>query len=139
MARSTWPSRVSIQQRPAPEQTLVRFETQARWPFAARDAVTLVLEPNRHFRGFVPGQHINVTVEIDGVRHTRSYSLTEPPRADGGRWEGRHHGYEDLSRPATHTRHIELDGAAGELRITDVVASAGLGEPRVPVPRGDGP
>lgn len=32
---------VEILQRPAPEQTLVRFETQARWPFAARDAVTL--------------------------------------------------------------------------------------------------
>lgn len=32
---------VEILQQTAPEQTLVRFETQARWPFAARDAVTL--------------------------------------------------------------------------------------------------
>ena len=30
-----------ILQRPAPEQTLVRFESRANWPFAARDAVTL--------------------------------------------------------------------------------------------------
>lgn len=41
---------------------------------AARDAVTLVLKANRHYRGFVPGQHLNVTVEINGVRYTRSYS-----------------------------------------------------------------
>lgn len=45
----------------------------------ARDSVTLVLKPNRHFRGFAPGQHINVTLEVDGVRHTRSYSLTNLP------------------------------------------------------------
>ncbi len=41
---------------------------------AARDAVTLELKVNRNHRGLVPGQHITVTVEIDGVRHARSYS-----------------------------------------------------------------
>jgi len=50
---------------------------------AARGAVTLWLRPNRHWAGFRPGQHVNLGVEIGGVRHTRSYSLTEPPRADG--------------------------------------------------------
>ncbi|MGH8516026.1 MAG: ferredoxin reductase [Panacagrimonas sp.] len=49
----------------------------------ARDAVTLVLEPNRHFDGFRAGQHVNVSVEVDGVRHTRSYSPSDVPRADG--------------------------------------------------------
>lgn len=49
----------------------------------ASDAVTLVLQANRHFAGFVPGQHVNVTAEINGVRITRSYSLTDLPRADG--------------------------------------------------------
>ncbi len=49
----------------------------------ARDAVTLVLQPNRHFAGFEPGQHVNVTAEIDGVRLTRSYSLTGLPHPDG--------------------------------------------------------
>ncbi len=39
-------------------------------------AVTLELQPNRHFQGFESGQHVNVTVEIDGRRMTRSYSLT---------------------------------------------------------------
>ena len=46
-------------------------------------AVTLELQPNRHFAGFEPGQHVNVTVEIDGRRVTRSYSLTGIPRDDG--------------------------------------------------------
>lgn len=50
---------------------------------ASRDAVTLVLKPNRHWRGFQPGQHLNLGAEIDGSRVTRSYSLTGPPRADG--------------------------------------------------------
>ncbi|MEQ1439157.1 ferredoxin reductase [Fontimonas sp. SYSU GA230001] len=49
----------------------------------ARDAVTLVLQPNRHFAGFVPGQHVHVSADIDGVRVTRSYSLTGLPRPDG--------------------------------------------------------
>lgn len=46
-------------------------------------AVTLELLPNRRFAGFTPGQHVNLTVEIEGRRHTRSYSLTGTPRADG--------------------------------------------------------
>lgn len=48
----------------------------------SRDTVTLTLEPNRNFRGFQAGQHINVTVDIDGIRHTRSYSPSAP-------WNGR--------------------------------------------------
>ncbi|HEY1077657.1 MAG TPA: ferredoxin reductase [Fontimonas sp.] len=48
----------------------------------ARDAVTLVLKPNRHFRGFRPGQHVNVSAEVNGSRVTRSYSLTDVPRKD---------------------------------------------------------
>ena len=37
-------------------------------------SVTLTLEPNRAFTGFRAGQHINLTVEIDGRRRTRCYS-----------------------------------------------------------------
>lgn len=54
----------------------------ARAP-AASDAVTLTLQPNRHWRGFLPGQHVNLGVEVDGIRTTRSYSLVDAPRADG--------------------------------------------------------
>ncbi|MDT8989357.1 ferredoxin reductase [Curvibacter sp. APW13] len=49
----------------------------------AEDAVSLVLQPNRHFRGFQPGQHLNVSAELQGRRTTRSYSFTRPPAADG--------------------------------------------------------
>jgi ferredoxin-NADP reductase len=50
---------------------------------ASSDAVTLVLQPNRHFRGVLPGQHVNVTVEVDGRRLTRSYSPSAPRGSDG--------------------------------------------------------
>jgi stearoyl-CoA 9-desaturase NADPH oxidoreductase len=43
-------------------------------------SVTLTLEPNRAFTGFRAGQHINLTVEIDGRRRTRPYS----PASAGG-------------------------------------------------------
>lgn len=43
------------------------------------DAKTLVLRPNRHWRGFKAGQHVVIDVEIDGVRHQRAYSLSSDP------------------------------------------------------------
>lgn len=49
----------------------------------AKNTVTLVLKPNKHFLGFNAGQHINVTVEINGIRLTRSYSLTNIPNKKG--------------------------------------------------------
>jgi ferredoxin-NADP reductase len=54
----------------------------AREP-AASDAISLVLKPNRHFRGFRPGQHVNLGVEVDGRRLVRSYSPSAPAVADG--------------------------------------------------------
>lgn len=53
----------------------------ARAP-ASADAVTLELQPNRHFKGLQAGQHINFGVEIDGRLTTRSFS---PTRLDNGR------------------------------------------------------
>ena len=77
----------------------------------SRDAVTLLLQPNRHWRGFRPGQHVNLGVEIDGVRMTRSYSLSDAPRADG--------------RIAVTVKHIEGGRMSRHLcqdaRIGDVV------------------
>jgi ferredoxin-NADP reductase len=49
----------------------------------AKNTVTLELKPNKHFLGFKAGQHINVTVEVNGVRLTRSYSLTNIPNNKG--------------------------------------------------------
>lgn len=48
----------------------------------APDTVTLVLAPNRHVGDFQPGQHVNLSVEVNGRRLTRSYSLTGTPRPD---------------------------------------------------------
>ncbi len=44
---------------------------------ASADAVTLVLRPNRHFKGLQPGQHVNLGVEVNGRRLSRSYSPTQ--------------------------------------------------------------
>lgn len=49
----------------------------------AQDAVTLVLQPNRHCGKVRPGQHINVSAEVNGRRITRSYSITNVPGRDG--------------------------------------------------------
>jgi ferredoxin-NADP reductase len=60
------------------EQPLARLVSRSQ---ASRDAVTLVLQPNRHWQGMLPGQHVSVGVEIDGRRLVRSYSPT--PLDDG--------------------------------------------------------
>lgn len=44
---------------------------------------SFVLRPNGHFRGFRAGQHVNLTVEINGVRHTRCYSPSNAPDSTG--------------------------------------------------------
>ena len=38
------------------------------------DSVTLTIEANRNWTGFDAGQYVALSVEIDGVRHTRCYS-----------------------------------------------------------------
>lgn len=49
----------------------------------AKNTATLVLKPNKHFVGFKAGQHLNVTVDVNGVRLTRSYSLSDIPNHKG--------------------------------------------------------
>ena len=39
------------------------------------DSVTMTLAPNGNWTGFEAGQHTRLSVEIDGVRHTRCYSI----------------------------------------------------------------
>ncbi len=73
-----WASRVNRTW--AWERPLVRLVDRQQ---ASADAVTLWLRPNRNWQGFQPGQHVNLSTEIDGAKVTRSYSLVEPARADG--------------------------------------------------------
>ncbi|HST42525.1 MAG TPA: ferredoxin reductase [Conexibacter sp.] len=41
---------------------------------ATPGSVTLELRPNENWQGFRAGQHVRLSIEIDGVRHTRPYS-----------------------------------------------------------------
>ena len=59
------------------DPTWTRGDARARIVAVRRNtprSVTLTLEPNRAFTGFRAGQHINLSVEIDGRRRTRPYS-----------------------------------------------------------------
>jgi ferredoxin-NADP reductase len=49
----------------------VRSETE--------EATSLFLKPNENWRGFRPGQFVQLSVAIDGVRHTRCFSLSSAP------------------------------------------------------------
>jgi ferredoxin-NADP reductase len=45
-----------------------------------RDCVTLWLRPGRGWPEHLPGQYVRVGVDVNGVRHWRTYSLTSVPR-----------------------------------------------------------
>jgi ferredoxin-NADP reductase len=47
------------------------------------DSVTLTIRPNGNWAGFTAGQFTQLTVEIDGVRHTRCYSMATSPLERG--------------------------------------------------------
>ncbi|MCW5890866.1 MAG: iron-sulfur cluster-binding domain-containing protein [bacterium] len=90
---------------------------------------TFVLRPNRRWRGFRAGQHATVTVEVDGRRLTRTFSLAggedEPTlrltiaRQPDGRVTGALH---DRVRPGAI---VELGQAQGDFVLPD--------DPRAPL------
>ena len=47
-------------------------------------SVTLTLRPNGNWRGFMAGQYTQLSVEIDGVRQTRCYSMASSALAGDG-------------------------------------------------------
>ncbi|MEZ0342903.1 flavin reductase family protein [Mycobacterium sp. pV006] len=84
-------------------------------------SVTLTLTPNRAFHGFRAGQHINLSVEIDGRRHTRPYS---PANADTERHIeltiGRHEGGLVSTHLFEHARPgmvVGLDSVGGDFTL----------------------
>ena len=122
--------------------TWTQGEARAKVVAVARQtprSVTLTLEPNRAFTGFRAGQHINLTVEIDGRRRTRCYS---PASAEGARYIeltiGLHDGglvstYLFRPRPPRHDRRPRLASAAtssfptlGRGRILFVSGGSGI-------------
>jgi len=81
-------------------------------------SVTLLLEPNDAFPGFKAGQHVNLSVDIDGRRRTRCYS---PASAEGQRLLeltiGRHEGglvSEHLYRNARPGMVVGLEKVGGD-------------------------
>jgi ferredoxin-NADP reductase len=61
------------------EVTAVRHQTPK--------SVTLALRPNENWRGLRAGQFLSVSIEIDGVRHTRPYSPAGSQHAAAGALE----------------------------------------------------
>ncbi|MEU9867756.1 ferredoxin reductase [Actinomadura sp. NPDC048021] len=49
----------------------------------APSAATLVIRPGRVWNGHRPGQWVKIGVDVGGVRHWRTFSLSSPPRRDG--------------------------------------------------------
>lgn len=49
-----------------------------------KDARTLTLKPGLNWRGFRAGQHVRVSVPLDGIQHTRTYSISSPPERNDG-------------------------------------------------------
>lgn len=47
------------------------------------DVISLHLRPNRLFKGFTPGQHLALTVPVNGVLKSRTFSLSQAPASDG--------------------------------------------------------
>lgn len=87
-----------------------------------RDAVTVVIKPGRGWTGHIPGQYLRLGVEVDGVRHWRTYSLTSRPgdrflsitvKAVPGGVVSNH-----LVRNAQAGTIVHLDAAAGEFTLT---------------------
>ena len=61
---------------------------------------------------------------------SRAEAILWEPSASTAVFAGRHHGFQVLDPPATHTRRFELDAAANTLAIRDLVESAGAYELR---------
>ncbi|KMO72042.1 ferredoxin reductase [Mycolicibacterium chlorophenolicum] len=106
------------------DPTWTRGQARARVVAVRRStprSVTLTLAPNRAFSGFRAGQHINLSVEIDGRRRTRPYS---PANAETDRHieltVGRHDGGLVSTYLFDHARPgmiVGLDSVAGEFTL----------------------
>jgi hypothetical protein len=79
------------------------------------------------------------TVQLDGAEQNPMsadalFAMSDLRRAEALRWEtsgseatfiGRHHGYQRLAEPATHTRRFDVYGDTKAVVITDTIKSIG--------------
>jgi stearoyl-CoA 9-desaturase NADPH oxidoreductase len=95
-------------------------------------ASTVTLRPGRTWRGHRPGQFVRIGVDVDGVRHWRSYSLTSPPDRAGGLLtitvqtipDGLVSGH--LVRRAQPGEVVHLEQAAGEFTLPATLPAKAL-------------
>jgi stearoyl-CoA 9-desaturase NADPH oxidoreductase len=92
---------------------------------AASGSVVLTIDANRNWTGFRPGQYTQLSVEIDGVRHTRCYSMASAATPGSRRFQlgvkahpeglvSRH-----LVANASPGTIVGLTPAAGEFHLPD--------------------
>jgi ferredoxin-NADP reductase len=79
------------------------------------DAATIVVRPGRDWPGHRAGQYVRVTVDIDGVRHARTYSLTSP----AGQADGRFAFTVKAIPGGTVSNHLVHAARVGDLLVLD--------------------
>lgn len=72
-------------------------------------SVTLTVRPSRAWPGFTAGQFVRVSVDINGVRHTRCYSPACSQHGRDGLIEFTVHAHQD----GTVSRHLHAEAAPG--------------------------
>jgi stearoyl-CoA 9-desaturase NADPH oxidoreductase len=92
------------------------------------DTTTLTLTPTE-WTGAEAGQHVRVTVEIDGVRRTRAFSISSSARRDDGRLQ--------ITVKANPDGHVSRFLAHRAQPGLIVGLEPGTGEFRLPAPRPD--
>lgn len=91
----------------------------------AEGSVVLTIEANRNWTDFRAGQHTQLTVEIDGVRHTRCYSMASAATPGGRTFQlgikAHPHGLvsRHLLAHATEGMVVGLTPPAGEFHLPD--------------------
>ena len=110
--------------RPSWSSTEIRAKV-VRVVRATPRSVTLSLRPNGNWTGFTAGQYTQLSVEIDGVRHTRCYSMANAATSKHGlielsitaQPEGRVSRY--LHRAATRGQTVGLAPAQGTFTLPE--------------------
>ena len=89
------------------------------------DASTVVLRPNGAWRGFVPGQHVQFGIEVDGKRRVRVFSVSSSQANRDGTFSVSVKAHPDgyvsqfLHRELTPRTIVHLSQAEGEFVLPD--------------------
>ena len=91
------------------------------------DASTVVLRPNGAWRGFVPGQHVQFGIEVDGKRRVRVFSVSSSRENRDGTFSVSVKAHPDgyvsqfLHRELSARTIVHLSQAEGEFVLPEVV------------------